>query len=147
MIDQRFIGHCFEPFSAEVEAGRLRAFANAIGERDPLYRDLEAARAAGHPHLPVPPTFLFCLEMEAPDPGALRALLGIDIAKVLHGEQGFEYHRLVYAGERLTFEQRIGDIYSKKGGALEFVVRDTRVVDHQGTTVADLRCVTVVRNG
>ncbi len=40
-----------------MERGRLRMFAAAIGETDPIYTDVEAARAAGHPDLPVPPTF------------------------------------------------------------------------------------------
>lgn len=132
MIDRKFIGHTLPPFTVEVEAGRLRFFAKAIGQK-------EATDV-------VPPTFLFCLEMESPDPAAMRNLLGIDYRKILHGEQGFVYHRLARAGDRLTFRQRIEDIYDKKGGALEFVVRRTGVSNQQGEPVADLRCVTVVRH-
>ena len=106
----------------------------------------DAARAAGHPGLPVPPTFLFCLEMESPDPAAIRNLLGMDYRSLLHGEQGFTYHAMAYAGDTLTFEQRIEDIYDKKGGALEFVVRTTRVTNQHQQLVAELRCVTVIRN-
>ncbi|GAA5118848.1 MaoC family dehydratase N-terminal domain-containing protein [Alloalcanivorax gelatiniphagus] len=146
MIDTSHIGAALPAFEVEVERGRLALFAKAIGQTDPLYSDLEAARAAGHPDLPVPPTFLFCLEMDAPDPAALRKRLDIDIARVLHGEQRFRYHRPAHAGDRLRFEPVIADIYAKKGGALEFVVRDTRVSNQHGEAVADLRCVTVVRN-
>lgn len=146
MIDRRFIGHAMPAFSADVEKGRLRFFAKATGQTDPVYADEAAAQAAGHPSLPVPPTFLFCLEMEAPDPAAIRNLLGMDYRSLLHGEQGFTYHRMAYAGDRLTFEQKIEDIYDKKGGALEFVVRLTRVTNQRGEHVADLRAVTVIRN-
>lgn len=146
MIDKRFIGHVMPTFSAVVEAGRLRFFAKATGQTDPLYCDEAAARAAGHPGLPVPPTFLFCLEMESPDPAAIRNLLGMDYRSLLHGEQGFTYHAMAYAGDTLTFEQRIEDIYDKKGGALEFVVRTTRVTNQHQQLVAELRCVTVIRN-
>ena len=146
MIDKRFIGHVMPTFSAVVEAGRLRFFAKATGQTDPLYSDEAAARAAGHPGLPVPPTFLFCLEMESPDPAAIRNLLGMDYRSLLHGEQGFTYHAMAYAGDTLTFEQRIEDIYDKKGGALEFVVRTTRVTHQHQQLVAELRCVTVIRN-
>ncbi len=146
MIDKRFIGHVMPTFSAVVEAGRLRFFAKATGQTDPLYSDEAAARAAGHPGLPVPPTFLFCLEMESPDPAAIRNLLGMDYRSLLHGEQGFTYHAMAYAGDTLTFEQRIEDIYDKKGGALEFVVRKTRVTNQHQQLVAELRCVTVIRN-
>lgn len=146
MIDKRFIGHVMPAFSADVEKGRLRFFAKATGQTDPVYADEAAARAAGFPSLPVPPTFLFCLEMEAPDPAAIRNLLGMDYRTLLHGEQGFTYHRMAFAGDTLTFEQRIDDIYDKKGGALEFVVRKTRVTNQRGEDVAELRAVTVIRN-
>ena len=147
MIDTSYIGHRLPAFSAEVEMGRLRFFAKAIGQTDPVYTDEAAALAAGYAGLPVPPTFLFCLEMEAPNPGALRELLDIPIAKILHGEQRFTYHAPCHAGDVLTFEQRITDIYAKKGGLLEFIVRQTKVTNQHGQHVADLNGITVVRHG
>jgi len=146
MIDRRHIGHQLPPFQVEVEKGRLRFFAKATGQTDPVYVDEAAARDAGHPGQPVPPTFLFCLEMEAPNPAAIRELLGMDYRSLLHGEQGFSYHAMAYAGDTLTFRQHIEDIYDKKNGALEFVVRKTRVSNQRDELVAELRCVTVVRN-
>ncbi len=146
MIDKKHIGHVMPAYSVDVEKGRLRFFAKATDQTDPVYWDEAAAKAAGYPGLPVPPTFLFCLEMESPDPAAIRDLLGLDYRTLLHGEQGFTYHRMAFAGDRLTFEQRIEDIYEKKGGALEFVVRLTRVTNQRGEHVADLRGSTVVRN-
>ena len=134
------------PFSVEVEPGRLRTFAKACGQDDPVYSDLDAAKAAGYPSLPVPPTFLFCLEMEGPNPMEVYERLGIDSAHVLHGEQHFLYHRMAFAGEALRFAPRIIDRYQKKGGSLKFVVRETRVEGQDGTAVADLRCVLVVRD-
>ncbi len=146
MIDRRYIGHTVLAFTASVETGRLRFFAKATGQSDPVYIDEAAARAAGYPGLPVPPTFLFCLEMESPNPAAVRDLLGLDYRRLLHGEQGFTYHAMAFAGDTLTFEQRIEDIYDKKNGALEFVVRKTRVRNQRAELVAELRCITVMRN-
>ena len=146
-LDTQHIGHRFEPYTAEVEIGRLKFFAKAIGQTDPVYTDEAAARAAGHPALPVPPTFLFCLEMEAPNPGAIRDLLDMPVPKILHGEQRFTYHAMAYAGDTLRFEQRIADIYAKKGGLLEFVLRETRVTNQHGQHIADLTGTTVVRHG
>ena len=146
MIDRQYIGHVMPAFEVLVERGRLKFFAKATGQTDPVYLDLAAAQAAGHPDLPVPPTFLFCLEMDAPDPAAIRNLLGMDYRRLLHGEQGFTFHRLAHAGDVLRYEQRIDDIYDKKGGALEFVVRKTRITNQRGESVADLRAVTVLRN-
>lgn len=146
MIDRRFIGHVLTPFTAVAEVGRLRFFAKAIGETDPVYTDLAAARAAGHPSLPLLPTFLFSMEFEAPNPAEVQQLLGMDLRRILHGEQHFSYHRMAHAGEELRFEPRITDIYDKKNGALEFVVRDTAVTDAAGRPVARLRRVIVLRN-
>jgi acyl dehydratase len=146
VIDKRFIGHALEPFSVAAEPGRLRFFAKATSQQDPVYTDEAAARAIGHRGMPVPPTFLFCLEMDGPNPAAVRELLGLDYRFLLHGEQGFRYHTMAYAGDVLTFEPRIEDIWDKKGGALEFVTRVTRVSNQAGTHVADLRFVTVVRH-
>ena len=145
MNASKLIGHRLPPFSILVEAGRLRFFAKATGQQDPVYRDAEAARRAGHPALPVPPTFLFCLESDAPDPAAFRNLVGLDYRNVLHGEQHFEYHAMAFAGDTLTFEPRIEDLYEKKGGALRFAVRHTRVTNQHGGLVAELRCLTVSR--
>ncbi|AYC34080.1 MaoC family dehydratase [Pseudomonas cavernae] len=146
MIDKSHIGAVVSSHTQDVEAGRLRFFAKATGQQDPRYSDVEAARAAGYKSLPVPPTFLFCLDMEAGGSGSVLKRLNIDLGKILHAEQAFTYHKLAYAGDRLSFETKIVDIYDKKGGALEFVVRETRVTNAEGDLVAELRNSLVVRN-
>jgi acyl dehydratase len=146
MIDKQYIGKTLPAFRTLAEAGRLRFFAKAIGETNPVYFDEAAAHDAGHPGLPLPPTFLFSLEFEQPDT-SWRDEIGIELPRILHGEQQFTYHRVAYAGDTLLFESRIADIYDKKGGALEFVVRETRVTNQRGEHVADLRSVIVQRNG
>ncbi|WP_035804582.1 MaoC family dehydratase N-terminal domain-containing protein [Kitasatospora mediocidica] len=145
MIDPSWVGAGPKPFTVEVEAGRLRLFNQVLGVREAVFTDPAAARAAGHPDLPVPPTFLFGLELEHPS-GQL-AELGIDLGQVLHVEQGFVYHRTAHAGERLTFAPVVTDIYTRQGGALEFVVRDTAVTGAGGEPVADLHQVIAVRHG
>ncbi|BFG72531.1 MaoC family dehydratase N-terminal domain-containing protein [Paraburkholderia terrae] len=146
MIDKKFIGKVLPAFCAVAEAGQLRFFAKATGETNPVYLDESAARDAGHPALPLPPTFLFSLEFQQPDT-SWRDELGIQLSRILHGEQSFTYHRLAYAGDVLRFESRIADIYDKKNGALDFVVRETRVTNQKGEHVADLHSVLVQRNG
>lgn len=145
MIDTRWIGETLPPAELTLERGRLRFFAKAIGETNPVYVDLGAARAAGHPDLPAPPTFLFAAELDAGAAFWLLERLGVPLARILHGEQGFAYERLVYAGETLTVHTRIADIYTKKSGALEFVVLESRVVDAHGAAVGRQRSVWVAR--
>ena len=141
----KFIGHETAPFTVDIEKGRLKFFAKAIGETDPIYADEAAAKAAGHRTIPVPPTFLFCMQMEQPNPYALYTTMGIRIEQILHGEQQFTYHKLAYAGDRLTLQMKIRDTYSKKGGTLGFVVRDTVIKDADGALVAVLTGTTVIR--
>jgi acyl dehydratase len=146
MIDKTHIGRAFPASHAQVEKGRLRFFAKAIGETDPVYTDEAAAHAAGYASLPVPPTFLFSLEMDKPDPFAWLGEVGMDLSRILHGEQSFSYHRPACAGDTLTFESRIEDIYDKKNGALSFVVKAVKVTDQHGAHVADLRSSIAHRN-
>ena len=147
MIDRAHIGRMLTAHTAVVEAGRLRLFAKATGEDRPAYLDHAAAVAAGLPGVPAPPTFLFALENEVPDALAWLTDMGIDIGRVLHGEQSFTYKRQVFAGDVLSFRPRVADIYDKKGGALEFIVRVTEVSDDTGAPVAELRHVVAYRNG
>jgi N-terminal half of MaoC dehydratase len=132
-------------FDVDVERGRLRFFAKATGSEDPIYVDVDAARAAGHRDLPVPLSFLLCLEMEQPDPFEFLTDLGIDVRNVLHGEQEFHYESLAYAGDRLTFHPRITDRYTKKAGELEFIVKETEVTTGSGGPIARLRTVLIAR--
>ncbi|MEU4311289.1 MaoC family dehydratase N-terminal domain-containing protein [Nocardia sp. NPDC024068] len=144
--DRCVIGREFPPVSLLIDRSRLRNFAEATGQLDPVYTDVDAAKQAGHRDLPVPPTFLFGIELEAPDPFAYLGELGIDLRTILHGEQQFDYHRMAYAGDVLTAASTIVDHYEKKGGLLEFLVRETTVTDQDGATVAAMRNVLVVQN-
>lgn len=143
---KKFIGYEMPPHSMTVDEWRLKFFAKAIGETDPIYTDLAAAKAAGHPRIPLPPTMIFCMEQGRPNAYQLTEDMGVDISRILHGEQHFEYHKPVYAGDTLTFTTKITDIYDKKGGALEFFERSTRVVNQVGDLVAVNRGIAVVRN-
>lgn len=146
MIDRSWIGRELAPVDLTLERGRLRFFAQAIGETDPVYTDVQAAQRAGYADLPAPPTFLFGAELDGGTLDRLLADLGVPIAKILHGEQGFTYHRPACAGETITVQSRIADIFDKKSGALEFVVKTSEARNAAGELVAELRSVIVVRH-
>ncbi|MNG22732.1 hypothetical protein D3C81_797210 [compost metagenome] len=71
--------------------------------------------------------------------------MGFDLGRILHAEQEFSYHRMAFAGDVLTFDTRIVDVYEKKGGALQFVVQQTRITNQDGEHIADLRSSLVQR--
>ena len=95
--------------------------------------------------VPAPPTFLFAVELESGTTTEMLNLLGIPLAKVLHGEQGFTYYRSACAGDTITGWSRLVDIYDKKGGALEFVVKTAAARNQRDEIVAELRTVLVRR--
>ena len=107
------------PVTAQVEPGRLRFFRETTGERNPVYTDAGAAQAAGYAAVPVPPTYLFCLEMmDAEQAFEFIDILGADLSQILHGEQRFTYRAPVLVGDTLHFEPRIASVTDKKGGAM-----------------------------
>lgn len=146
MIDRKFIGLESEERFADVEKGQLRLFAKATGERNPIYFDEEAAKAAGYPAMPAPPTFAFCLASLAPQTGGSLRDMNVPIEKVLHGEQHFTYHRPIFAGDRIRIKSKVLDIYDKKGGALEFVVTETTSRNQKDELCVSSRTIAVVRN-
>ena len=145
-VDPSFLGHEFPGTNLLITRSRLQHFAKATGQSDPIYLDPEAARQAGHPDIPVPPSFLMASELEAPDPLGWIAELGADLRSVLHGEQRFAYHHMAYAGDELTTRSVLTDIYAKRGGELEFVERTTSVENQRGELVADLVGVIIIRH-
>ena len=147
MVDQSAVGREFTPVTAHVEPGRLRFFLDTLGESNPLYRDASAARAARYAALPVPPTYLFCLEMmDATEPFEFLTALNIDLARVLHGEQRFDYLAPVVVGDTLTFRPTVTSVTEKKGGAMTLVVVETEVTNQDGVHVANISRTVVVRN-
>ena len=147
MVDASIIGRTLAPTRARVEPGRLRFFLDTLGETNPVYRDAVAAKAAGFADRPIPPTYLFCLEMiDSERPFALLDALKVDIGRLLHGEQKFVYRAPVYCGDELTFVSTVADVQHKKGGALTMIDVTTRVTNQRGEAVADGVRVVVVRN-
>lgn len=146
MIDKKHIGRTTPPMTFDIEKGRLKFFAKAIGQTDPVYSDEAAAKAAGYASLPAPPTFMFCLEMETNSLWDNIAAMGVPVGKILHGSQTFKYHAPICAGDRITFVTKVSDIYDKKGGALEFIVEDSTATNQNGALVGEIQRVIVVRN-
>jgi hypothetical protein len=148
MIDPKFIGHRFATTTFTVEAGRIGAFASAIGATDPIHFDARAARAQGYADVVAPPTFLTVVEMERgrdPRCEALPDLLGLELSRFLHGEQEYEYLLPVCDGDCLEVSSFIKNIYSKRNGALEFIVMEFHYRRQSGELAAISRSTAVYR--
>mgnify|MGYP003385501122 CR=1 FL=1 len=146
MLDKTKIGHEFNSFTFDVEKGRLCFFADAIGETNPIYKDETAARNAGYKTIPAPATYMMSIELGSPDFLPALTLLNMDIGRILHGSQEFEYPGTIYAGDKITASSKIIDIFDKKGGALEFVVLESSYTNQDGELVGKARQTVVYRN-
>ncbi|MEU6340644.1 MULTISPECIES: MaoC family dehydratase N-terminal domain-containing protein [unclassified Streptomyces] len=115
-LDQSFVGRTYPP-TAPYEVGRekIREFAEAIGDPNPVYIDPEAAKALGHPDVIAPPTFAFVMTFKASMQVILDPELGLDYDRVVHGDQRFAYTRPVRAGDRLSVRVAIDAIKSLAG--------------------------------
>jgi acyl dehydratase len=140
----RYVGQTSPPLTVEIEPGHIRRFAEAIGDPNPVYVDEAAARAAGHPRIPAPPTFATTLRAADPRQG-----IDIDWTQLLHGEQEFIYQRPLYAGDRLTLVGRIADAYVKSGkaGAMDMLVTETVATDEASQVVFRARSLAVIKRG
>ncbi|QMU79370.1 MaoC family dehydratase [Streptacidiphilus sp. PB12-B1b] len=115
-LDPSFIGRTYPP-TAPYEVGRekIREFAEAVGDPNPVYRDQEAAKALGHADVIAPPTFPFVITYRASAQVVNDPELGLDFSRVVHGDQRFVYTRPVRAGDRLAVTCVIESIKSLAG--------------------------------
>lgn len=131
-LNRDFIGRSFPPSEPyEVSRVKIREFADAIGDRNPLYRDREAAKAAGYPDVIAPPTFPIVVSLG--NPGLADPALGLNYAMVVHGEQRFEYTRPLRAGDVITCTSTITEIRSI--GNNEKMVVETEIATVEGEPV------------
>ena len=126
-------------FELPIERGKVREFALAVGEDNPMFYDPEAARREGLPDVVAPPTFTVSQIWAVPrEEREERLGARLDYARVLHGEQEFVYRRLPVAGEVLKGVMRISRDLTKqgrRGGEMRFVTYESRFTDAQGDEV------------
>ena len=146
MLDHKWIGHTFAPYTRKIEKGQLWFFAKAIGETNPIFRDEKAAKEAGYPALPAPPTYGFSLSNAQVDTFSYAKEMGIPLEVLLHGEETFEYIQPIHAGDDITFQRTVLDITVKKGGLLEFVRLETTMTNQAAAVVGKMQTTFVVRH-
>lgn len=122
---------------------KIREFAAAIGDMNPAFHDVDAARALGYPDVIAPPTFAFIPAFRAMVGVMGDPALGLDFGRVVHGEESFEYHRPIAAGDELTVHSEIESIEAH--GRNEFVGIRQDVATTSGEPVVTTRAVIVSR--
>ncbi|NOX62727.1 MAG: MaoC family dehydratase [Chloroflexi bacterium] len=153
MLDRSYIGKKLPLLHYHVDASKIRELADALGDDNPIFRDAEAARAAGYPDIVAPLTFptLFRFWGGAAAGVETRALLtkmGADELRILHGEEEYEYFGLIHPGDDITGELEILDIVTKEGrsGKMDMVKTRATYRNQRNEVVVIARATMVVRH-
>ena len=114
------------PWIYEVTTTSVRAFARGVGYTDPVYYDIDAAKAAGYRNLPAPPCYLgtpVFIPGKSDDTfsGPLTAgvnFLQFGLVNILDGGTEVEYFDAICAGDTLTAVNRLVGLDVRESKAL-----------------------------
>ena len=137
------IGKAFPPAVYAVGREKVREFAHAVGETDPLHLDVEAARAAGFADVAAPPMFAVVYCAPAMAPAIFDPEVGINLAAMVHGSQEFVWGELVVAGDEITTTAEVKDVSERNG--MGFYVFETVSRNQDGDVVCTGTWTNIVR--
>jgi acyl dehydratase len=114
-VDTSAKGKRYEPYSYEVGKEKIREYAHAVGEDNPIYFDRDQAKGAGFRDIPAPPMFAAVYSAGSVGPAVLDPEVGINLAMMVHGGQEFVWGEPVCAGDTITTETTVKDIEERDG--------------------------------
>jgi acyl dehydratase len=142
-VNTAAVGKTFPATVYAVGREKIKEYALAVGERDPLHLDVAAARAAGHRDLVAPPMFAVVYSAPSVAPAIFDPEVGINFAMMVHGGQEFEWGPLVIAGDEITTTASVSEIYERAGNG--FYVFRTESINQDGETVCVGTWTNIVR--
>jgi len=139
---KQFIGRLDPPHVKVVERGAIRRYAEAVGDDDPLYHDLEYARELGHADIPAPPGFFGWTVGTVPPleavMGLMTAVVNAGYYRILDAGMSFDIFLPVRAGDMLVASPRVADVEEKQGksGTMIMCSFETAYMNQNGDVVA-----------
>jgi acyl dehydratase len=114
-VNTQAVGKSYDPTLYAVGREKIKEYAHAVGETNPVHLDVQAARAAGYADVVAPPMFavVYCAPSMAPplfDPE-----IELNFALMVHGGQEFEWGPVVVAGDEITTVARVKEISERDG--------------------------------
>jgi acyl dehydratase len=137
------LGKTYPPLTYAVGREKVREYAIAVGETNPLHLDVEAARVAGYRDVVAPPMFAVVYCGPAIGPVLFDADIGIDFARMVHGGQEFRWGPLVVAGDEISTTVTVKDISERQ--TMSFYVFETVSTNQDGDTVCVGTWTNIVR--
>ena len=144
-VSTEAVGKRYPPVVYAVGREKIKEYAFAVGETDPLHLNVQAARAAGHRDVVAPPMFAVVYSAAAVAPAIFDPEVGLDFARMVHGGQEFRWGPLVVAGDEITTEASVKEISERAGNG--FYVFETRSTNQDGDTVCVGTWTNIVRGG
>jgi acyl dehydratase len=148
MFDQSKLGYSFPPFTLEVERCKIHELTLAIGDENPIYHSREAALANEYRDVPISPTtptiFSFWGNTRLWDQ---LADVGLNIMRILHGEEEYQYQAPIYPGDLLTGVMTIVSGKTRRGkdgSSMDIVTIETRYTNQQEKLVLTARMTLVI---
>jgi acyl dehydratase len=139
------VGKSYPPFEYEVGREKIREYARAVGEEDPVHHDREAAQAAGFRDVVAPPMFAVVYSAGGVGPALFDSEVGMDFAKMVHGGQEFVWGEPVCSGDVIVTTGEFKD-YSEKDGK-QFFVFESVSTNQEGQEVCRATWTNIVRGG
>jgi len=137
------VGRTYPSTTYAVGREKVREYARAVGETNPLHLDVDAARAAGYRDVVAPPMFAVVYSSPAMGPAMFDPDVGMDFARMVHGGQEFRWGPLVVAGDEIETTVTVQDV-SERGG-MGFYVFESRSVNQDGEEVCVGTWTNIVR--
>jgi acyl dehydratase len=143
-VDTEKVGKSFDSAEFEVDADRIRQYADAVGEENAIYHDADAAREAGFRDVVAPPMFAVVYSAPAMGPPILDVIAD-KLPMMLHGGQEFVWGEPVCAGDVITTTPEVKEIYEKDGKG--FYVFESVSRNQDGQEVVRATWTNIVRGG
>jgi acyl dehydratase len=114
-VNAKAVGKRYEPTTYAVGREKIREYARAVGETDPVYLDVQAARDAGYADVVAPPMFAVVYSAPSVGPPIFDPDLEINFPMMVHGGQEFEWGVPVVAGDEITTTASVKEISERDG--------------------------------
>jgi len=137
------VGKTYAPTTYAVGREKVREYARAVGETNPLHLDPGAAREAGYDDVVAPPMFAVVYAMPAVAEGMFDPDVGIDFSRLVHTGQAFTWGPLVVAGDEVSTTVSVKDVSERRGAG--FFVFESVSENQHGKTVCTGTWSNVVR--
>jgi acyl dehydratase len=113
-LEKKFIGKTYPSSTYDVSREKIREYAIAIKSEDPHHLDEAFAKKSKYGCIIAPPTFAVIFHACMIEPVFGDRELKIDMSRIMHGEQSFEFFEVVRAGDVITTSLKIHDIQNKE---------------------------------